>query len=296
MIAIRTRVYDLLFNRAKIRTKNEWTPLCDTPGADVGHRPQGLTYADGKLFLSNHWNGKESSLFRINPDTGEIESHATLPAEAKHTSGITWDGKSLWMVDHDWNVLYKIDVESTFRRGKAVVEKKMETGLSACSGLTLINVNDRQYVVISDFLWTIETSPSLPIGSAQTYVVPVDRVWDAPDISSVAELVYSNGGYSQGLTWDGTYLYESLNNIGTNRIEIIDITLGLTDQGDGSVRRIGSFEAPGYFVEDLATDGNSMWTTDEIRYKLFELDIFSHVIQKLKTRGDTDTISGLDHP
>lgn len=280
--AIKLRIFGLLFRRADLRTRNEWGQISDTPDADKNYPPQGMTIVDDDVLMTNHWKGKKSGLYRLNPETGVIKDSAVMPCEAKHTSGLSWDGDYLWAVDHKCNVLYKLDLERTFAEGDAVVRKRTDTGLHACSGLTLLEADGRKYVAISDFLWTIETTPSLPIGSARTFIIPRNKIWNESPVPDLAEVSYSNGGYSQGLTWDGTYLYESLNNIGTNRIEVIDISRAIGDDGHGDIKRIGSLETPGYFVEDLGTDGNVLWTSDERQYELYKLNGLDEIKQRLR--------------
>jgi glutamine cyclotransferase len=231
-----------------------------------------MTVDDESLLVTNHWNGARSGLYRVDRETGEILAEATMPAEAKHTSGLTRDGEWLWALDHESNRLYKLDCERTFEKGEAAVEARYDTGLRGSSGLTRLEANREVFFVISDFLWTIETTPSLPVGSARTYFVPRERIESGIDVERAAKYSYPNGGYSQGLTWDGTYLYESLNNLGTDRIEILDVSEVFESVDGGDIERLGSFEGPAGRIEDLGTDGDSLWTTDEGTYNLYRLD------------------------
>lgn len=280
-LAIKARLFSLLCDRATFRTQIDWTKIASTPRANAGHRPQGITAVDGDLAMTTHFEGKRSMLYRLDADTGEIKNSALMPPVATHTSGLSWDGELLWAVDHACNNLYKLDFEATLNTGKSVIKDRTTTGLSGCSGLTLLENEGNRYAAISDFLWTIETTPPLPMGSARTYIVPVDRLWTEQSVPTAAVLSYENGGYSQGLTWDGEYLYESLNNIGTNRVEILDI-MGLSEPTiKNNVQRVASFQAPGYFVEDLATDRESLWTSDERQYELYELPYLKQIRQRL---------------
>lgn len=266
-----------MLNRPDLTTRSDWERVADTPEVNEEFSPQGITAVDGKLLFTNHWDGAKSVLYRLDQSTGEVEASAPMPSEAKHTSGLAWDGDNLWAVDHDSNLLYKIDLEATFDRGEVIVEEEWPTGLRGTSGLTLIEEDGREYLAVSDFLWTIETTPSLPVGTGRTFIAPLDRIDTEGSVRAAAEVSYSNGGYSQGLTWDGTYLYESVNILGTNRIDVLDVSTALS-QGNGSEpERLVSFEAPGYFVEDLATDGTSMWTTDEHSYGLYRFDKLNQI-------------------
>ncbi len=79
---------------------------------------------------------------------------------------------------------------------------------------------------------------------------------------------YQNGGFSQGLEWDGTYLYESENRLGTDIINKMDLSL-LLETGSSTEATLSEFGAPGSMVEDLAWDGKSFFTSDERAFRLY---------------------------
>ena len=60
-----------------------------------------------------------------------------------------------------------------------------------------------------------------------------------------------------------------MNAIGTDEIRVLDVSDALRTHGRVAVRRIGAFEAPGDAVEDLATDGDTLWTSDEDSYAFY---------------------------
>lgn len=273
--------FGALWRRGEFDTKDDWTRISSSPDGEHQYPPQGMTVEDGDLLVTNHWNGAKSGLYRVDSETGDILARAAMPAEAKHTSGLAWDGEWLWALDHESNMLYQLNIEETFAEEQAVVERQFETGLQGASGLTLIEAGDKAYFVISDFLWTIETTPSLPVGSARTYIVPRTRVERGKTVEQAAVCSYNNGGYSQGITWDGSYLYESLNNLGTDRIEVLDVSDILSDPDTGNIDRIGSFEGPAGRIEDLGTDGDTLWTTDEGTYALYRLDSLGYIRESL---------------
>ncbi|MBB6647357.1 hypothetical protein [Halobellus ruber] len=275
----RTRLRGLLFDRPALRTRDSWRRISSTPGAENGYSPQGITYADDELLFTNHWHGDRSCLYRLDPKTGDIEASSMMPSEATHTSGLAWDDESLWAVDHGSNYLYELDPEASLSSDRVHVKDTFETGLSGSSALTRIEVDGDSFLALSDFLWTIETDLPLPLGTARTYVFRPEELGPGRTVPECAELTYSNGGYSQGLAWDGEHLFESVNVIGTNRIDIRDVAGGLRGNGR-SADRIGSLEAPGYFVEDLTTDGSSIWTSDEHSYSLYELPSLDRIVRR----------------
>lgn len=281
-VSLKLQLFGLLFDRPDLKTADEWRRISDTPGADKGYSPQGITVVGEDLVFSNHWDGERSCLYRLDPDTGRVATSSMMPDEATHTSGLAWDGTFLWAVDHGSNRLYKLDLAETFASERAAVVESVATGLRGSSALTALAPNGTTHLAVSDFLWTIETTPSLPSGTGRTYVFRPEDVESGEPVPACARHSYPNGGYSQGLTWDGRYLYESLNAVGTNRIEVIEIPRQSSDTAP--IERVGSFEAPGYFVEDLATDGSRLWTTDERLFGLYELDLRDNVASHLPAR------------
>jgi hypothetical protein len=231
-----------------------------------------MTVADGELIVANHWNGTKSVLYRVDAKTGDVLTRADMPTAAKHTSGLAWDGEWLWAVDHACNTLYRLEFTETFTRGTAAVDLKIPTGLRGSSGLAMPVVDGRPFVAISDFVWTTESAVPLPIGSAKTYLAPMERVLECERFLPEVQCAYDNGGYSQGLAWDGEYLYESLNELGTDRIDVLDVDAVTEDSDRGTVTRVGSFEGPGDRIEDIGTDGEKLWTTDEGTFRLYRLD------------------------
>ena len=71
------------------------------------------------------------------------------------------------------------------------------------------------------------------------------------DTGDVIHSINTPAGNSQGLTWDGSYLWVS--DISTNMIYQVD-------PENGNV--INSFDAPGQSSEGMAWDGTNLWVTD----------------------------------
>lgn len=282
-LARRVRLGALLLRRPAVAA--DWQALGPSPDGEQAYPPQGATVANDDLLLTNHWNEARSELYQVDPESGTVLAQATLPSEATHTSGLAWDGEWLWAVDHAANTLYQLDRAATFETGAAVVEASYDTGLRGASGLTVLEVDDSAYLAVSDFVWSIQTTPMLPMGSARTYVVPRPTLDEPGSLTDAAILSYPNGGYSQGLTWDGTYLYESLNNLGTDRVEVLDVEAAVRERDGNRVTRLGSFAGPAGRIEDLATDGETLWTTDEGTYELYRLDALSTVRDRVVGNG-----------
>lgn len=241
---------------------DDWIELGSPPGGLERYPPQGLTLADGQLVFSEHWNDTRSVLYLVEPQGMVVRAQASMPTRAVHTSGLAWDGETLWAVDHASCELFALDLQATFAEGAAQVRRAWPTGLGGPSAMTVLRVDGVVYLAISDFMH-----------SGRTYLVARDRVPELNGLSlpEIAHVSYANGTFSQGLTWDGRHLLEAVNNRGVDRIEVYDVVSAVREGDGGLVRLLGSFSAPGSAVEDLATDGQQLWTSDEKSYRWYRL-------------------------
>ncbi len=239
-----------------------WVELGSVPHANQKYPPQGMTFWNGDLFFSNHWKDKASGLYRIDPATMSIKAEAMMPKEATHTSGLTHDGTWLWAADYKTNRIYQIDPEKTFTEQTAVVVASYPTGLKGTSAITFVRTKDDAFFAISDFFY-----------SGKTYLIEASKVSELSNtpLKELSKFSYDNEWFSQGLTWDGTFLYEAVNNSGTDRVRVLYIDDWLAGRASKPcVLTVFSFGGPA--AEDLATDGATMWSSDEGTYQFLRLD------------------------
>lgn len=237
-----------------------WEDLGAVPGALRRYRPQGMTLVGDDLVFSHHRHDTGSQLFRLRRDTLEVMASAEMPPEATHTGGLAWDGARLWAADYNANRLYELDLERTFLSGTAEVIASYSTGLSGTSALAWVTLDGAQYLAVSDYsVWR----------SSRTYLLRKARVSElgSRPLSELADVSYDNRGWSQGLAWDGTFLYEAVNGVARDHVWVIDVRPAL--RSAAPVRHLGKLDAPGSGVEDLATDGSSLWTSDERSFRFF---------------------------
>ena len=137
----------------------------------------------------------------------------------------------------------------------------------------MVTIGSDVYLAISDFLNT-----------HRTYLIHRDKVpqLNQSSLPELATICYRNGAFSQGLTWDGRYLYEAIGNRSTDRIEVYDVTQALVQGDSALVRNLGSFTAPGKMVEDMATDGRRLWTSDEHSYHWYVLPDLPDLLSRLQ--------------
>ncbi len=260
---------EYLYERADVGSDDMWEDLGEVPGASDSYPPQGMTFWDGKLIFSNHWQDEKSQVYLLDSNNMSILDEFEMPAEAVHTSGLTFDGEWLWAADYKSNFIYKIAISPSFENGIAVVEEKYETGLKGTSAIAYINYDGHRLLAISDFFHT-----------GMTYLIKLNETQLLGPESSVADLSthsYHHGWFSQGLTWDGQYLFETVNNLGIDRVEVLDIKSWL-DGGRDSPCQVTSFAFAGSASEDLANDGFSMWSSDESSYRFYKLENYKQLI------------------
>jgi glutamine cyclotransferase len=244
---------------ASAAKRSFWRDLGAVPGASMGFKPQGLTIAGRWLMFTDHRYDTGSTLYRLNKETLAVEGTAEMPREATHPGGLAWDGSRLWAVDYNANRLYAIDAEKSFATGRAVVVASYPTHLRRTSALAFVLHNGVPFLAISDF--------GAPVVS-RTYLLPIDRVGQLNDrpLREVASFSYDNGGFSQGLTSDGRFLYEALNRVGRDEIRVLRVD-------DRGVTVVARFDAPGDDVEDLAFDGETLYTSDEGTFRFYATQI-----------------------
>lgn len=249
-----------------------WLDRGPVPLAEMRYTPQGLTWVEGKLILANSWRDRRSRVYEIDPQSMELLRHFDMPAEAVHTSGLAWDGKRLWGVDYKSNRGYCLDLEASFRAQQAVVIGSFQTTLRGTSACCLLPWEGRTYLAISDFM-----------RSTRTIFVRHDDALAAGTAAGAIDFWYRNEGFSQGLEFIDGFLYESENKRGRNAargrspdiVNKLDLAM-LAEHRNAHLATVHQFTAPGHGVEDLAWDGEHLWTTDEISFRFFMSRVTDH--------------------
>jgi hypothetical protein len=93
------------------------------PGLDAGYNPQGLTVADGALYVAAYRSAVRSvtrgpcRVFRIDPASGAETGHFDVPPPCGHAGGlaVAGDGR-LYLADT--HVLFAIDLGGAFAGGR----------------------------------------------------------------------------------------------------------------------------------------------------------------------------------
>jgi glutamine cyclotransferase len=259
IILFRFHLFNLLIKHSqKIQEPKGWIKVGPTPGMKDKDSPQGLTYYKGKLIFANSWKNKKSRVYIINKKSMRTEKYFDMPKEAVHTSGLTLDKNSLWAVDYKSNFVYCINLKESIKSGQAKIIGKFKSPFKGTSACCFVKWNNKICLAISDFMRT-----------RQTIFIDYKKSLKEGNVKNSIVFSYTNEGFSQGLEFINGYLFESENKIGKNVINQIDLKL-LKKNKSSFKSTIKQYIEPGWGVEDLAWDGENLWTSDEKTYQFYK--------------------------
>jgi len=241
-----------------------WRACGPTPLGERGYTPQGLTFARGKLIFANSWKDARSRVYEIDPGSGKILRTFDMPPEAVHTSGLAWTGQVLWAVDYKSNRAYCLDLEVSLSSGQAQVQGSFATTLTGTSACCWLPWQGEEFLVVSDFYRSCRT----------VFLRPEIALRDGTAAHAIAGH-YCNEGFSQGLEVVDGYLLEAENKWGRDVINRLDVAR-LWETRDARASTVQQFPAPGRGVEDLAWDGQRLWTSDEVAFQFFVTNFLDH--------------------
>jgi hypothetical protein len=238
-----------------------WEDLGPVPLGEKRYTPQGMTWVDGRIVFANCWQNTSSRVYRIDPSDMRVEAWFDMPPAAVHTSGLAYDGADLWAVDFKSNRCYQIALAPSFQQQRAEVLSSFSTGLGGTSACCLVPVHHETVLAISDFRRT-----------CRTFFVRHEAAAVAGSMADHVVASYRNGGFSQGLEWDGRYLYEAENRLGVDVMNELDLGL-LLETADSRKATRRQYAAPHRGVEDLAWDGHAMYTSDEVSFRFYRTEL-----------------------
>ena len=214
--------------------------------------------------------------------TGQVTGSVNAPGD--YPSGLTWDGKHLWVTDFKTDKIYQIAKD-----GKVIryIESPAywPVGL-AFDGKYLWNSDAKGQIPQGDeyhngkiykidpedgtVLKTVPAPTPSPAGLAWDgeYLWCVDDIhrklirFDPKDGTTIDEYP-SPAGSPQGITFDGEYLWVS----DRSKDEIY-----MVNPQNGNVIIIA--DAPGKYSRDLCYDGKNLWNVDFITKKIYKLKIY----------------------
>ncbi|MBN2173789.1 MAG: hypothetical protein JW731_06645 [Bacteroidales bacterium] len=213
--------------------------------------------------------------------TGEIIESINSPGS--FPTGLTFDGKNIWLADYQTDLLYCIDPQT----GKVVrsipAPAYWPEGL-AWDGEFLWNADVKGGIPLSEnyngkiykidpndgtILKTVQAPASTPRGLTWDghYLWCVDSdseevIQFSPEDGTTIRSFPSPASDPRGITWDGKYLWIS---------DRLKDEIYMVEPETGSVIIIT--DAPGSFTRDLCFDGKNLWAVDYQEDKIFKLKI-----------------------
>jgi len=246
------------FRQPKTRRATvEWKNLAAVPLAEKKYTPQGMTWVGGRLVFANSWKNTNSRVYEFNPESMICTRYFDMPDGAVHTSGLAWDGDHLWAVDYISNFAYCFSLESSFEAGRPVEVGRFATTLKGTSACCFITWNGERLLAVSDFM-----------NSRQTVFIEHEEALKKQTARDHIVFSYTNEGFSQGLEFAKGFLYESENKFRVDVVNQIDLDL-LQKTKNSSNATIRQYYAPNGGVEDLAFDGQQLWTSDEVSFRFY---------------------------
>jgi outer membrane protein assembly factor BamB len=98
------------------------TRMIWAPGIDDGYVPQGVTWADGAVYLSGYRSTDPKidrgpcRIFKVEPESGNTIGQFDLPEDCGHVGGLAYVGKGI-LIASDTRRLYRIDAATAFAPG-----------------------------------------------------------------------------------------------------------------------------------------------------------------------------------
>ena len=211
------------------------------PAANEGFSAQGLTWYEGKLLISGHFENLRSVVYEIDPADGTILRSFDMPAEATHTSGIWWDGEFLWACDYNADKVFKLNLEESLETETASVVGSFESTLQGTSAVCIAEYEGERVLVLSDFAAT-----------ASTYLIDFEGAIEDGTAEGHILGSYANGGASQGLLYVEDFLYECDNQV--NQLLKLDLEEAVT-AGNYLDAVLESYTIPSASTQGVAWDG-----------------------------------------
>lgn len=214
---------------------------------------------------------------------GDIVS--SFPSPGTCPTGLTFDGKYLWVADHKTDTLYQIDPKNGEIKNSLSSPGFRPSGL-AWDGKYLWNVDLEENLIY-------QVEPKTGIAVKTIYCPsssPMGLCWDGKYLwvsDSRADKIYqispedgttiitlpSPSSTPQGLSWDGKYLWVA------DRIadKIFMIT---PDKGEVII----AFESPNSYARGLAWDGKCLWNVDYQSDTIYKIKVEDEEVLKRKEK------------
>ncbi|MEW5925439.1 MAG: transglutaminase domain-containing protein, partial [Candidatus Zixiibacteriota bacterium] len=187
-------------------------------------------------------------------------------------TGLTYDGKNLWLADRKSDLIYKINPSDGSVLQSFQAPCYYVGGLTASgNGIWVLDAEENLAYYWNPQTNICEKTISIPSGSPQGLAWDGKYLWVADfgddklyqisteDGTTIIEIP-SPSGNPQGLTYDGNYLWVS---------DRLDDMIYMVMPENGNV--ILAFDAPSKYARGLAYDGEFLWNVDYQSDSLYKI-------------------------
>lgn len=235
-----------------------WERVCSTPSS--GYIPQGMASYGGRLYLTAYRRSRDSAMFVLDSSESRFTKVFDMPLSATHASGIDFHPTArdrLVAVDYDSDRIYLIDFSRSVQRRQAEVLAESPSGLtgtSACCFVVVPDVGTR--LLVTDFM-NSGKNIAFQVDPARERILLDEQTW------------YRNYGYSQGITEQAAFVYET-GNRGLSSSYVIRHRLS-DSLRRRDIRTDASWLAPGPKIEDIAFHKGVAYISDEETKALYRM-------------------------
>jgi glutamine cyclotransferase len=171
--------------------------------------------------------------------TGEIIKQFDIPGS--FPTGLTFDGKNIWLADYKTDKLYSIDPET----GKVL--RSIPSPAYWPEGLAWDGEN----------LWNVDIKGGIPL--SENYNGKVYKL--NPEDGTILKTIQAPTSSPRGLTWDGEYLW---------CVDDASEMLIQFSPEDGTTIR--SFPSPAYDPRGITFDGKYLWISDRRKDEIYMVE------------------------
>jgi len=230
------------------------TRMIWAPGLEDGYDPQGVTWADGAVYLSAYRSANPNvgrglcRIFKIDPDNGKTLGQFDLPADCGHAGGLAYVGQGILIVA-DTRRLYRIEMAAAFRQGNRANAITATVALSGALKGSFVDFDG-----VSLFIGTYTADPA----RAKGYFLPLS-VFDTHNGGTVDETAAIRSiplpRKAQGAAFDQA---------GSLWISASSSRFGTLYRLDSKTGKIAASFETAIGIEDLAFDDQGrLWSVSE---------------------------------
>lgn len=223
-----------------------------------GYIPQAISGDGHRLYLAFTRSNAPSLLAIFSIRRPTMLTKFEFPGTVNKLSGMDYFDHKLWLIDGQSGKLITVDIARSIEAGSLEIADEIDTGIEGASGLAFISYQGRTYMALSVFL-----------KEGETYLIDYSQALKGTGFAKSIRYTIKNYNFSQGLAFDGRYLYDANSFFGFDRIFKIDIDKAIANESyNGSVVEV--FNSPDQMIKGIYIYKNEIWTADEYTLKLYK--------------------------